>query len=86
MYTRQRACARWRAQVSVPDHEPMMSCRMEPMIAPAPEPKLPLNLAVKLEPDTARLLRRTAFETGRSKRELVEEAILKVYGEGERAA
>jgi hypothetical protein len=56
------------------------------MIAPAPEPKLPLNLAVKLEPDTARLLRRTAFETGRSKRELVEEAILKVYGEGERAA
>jgi hypothetical protein len=86
VYTRPRACACWRVRAREYTHDPMMSCMMEPMITPAPEPRLPLNLAVKLEPDTARLLRRTAFETGRSKRELVEAAILKVYGEGERAA
>jgi hypothetical protein len=54
------------------------------MAAPAPEPTN--ILALKLTPAVARVLHRAQFETCRTKKALVEAAILKVYGEGEQAA
>lgn len=47
---------------------------------PAPAPS---NLSVKLPPDAAVILHRAAYETGRSKQDLVADAIRKTYG-GER--
>lgn len=42
-------------------------------------PRPPTNLAIKLPPDVAELLHRLAYETGRSKRDLVIEAIRQTY-------
>lgn len=44
-------------------------------------PKPPTNLAIKLPPDVAALLHRLAYETGRSKRDLVIAAVRRAYGE-----
>ena len=49
-------------------------------------PPAPINLAVKLPPDAAAILHRTAYETGRTKQDLVAEAIRRVYGDAEQAA
>ena len=40
---------------------------------------LPTNFSIKLPGDVAALLRRLAYETGRSKRDLVLDAVRKVY-------
>lgn len=44
-----------------------------------PGPRPPANLAIKLPEDVAALLHRLAYETGRSKRNLVIDAIRKTY-------
>jgi len=49
-------------------------------------PKPPTNLAMKLPPDVAELLHRLAYETGRSKKDLVIDAVRKTYGEADRHA
>jgi hypothetical protein len=41
----------------------------------------PTHLSVKLPPDVAELLHRTAYETGRTKQDLVTDALRKTYGE-----
>jgi len=42
--------------------------------------KPPTHLSIKLPPDIAELLHRTAYETGRSKQDLVTAAIQLAYG------
>jgi hypothetical protein len=50
-------------------------------------PPGPTNiLALKLTPEVARVLHRAQFETCRTKKALVEAAIMQAYGEAERAA
>ncbi len=44
-------------------------------------PKPPTHLAIKLPLDVAILLHRLAYETGRSKRDLVLDAVRKTYEE-----
>ena len=57
------------------------------MDEPAPDrPPVPLHFAAQLPPNVAALLHRTAYQTGRSKVDLVVTAIEQVYGEAERAA
>jgi predicted transcriptional regulator len=43
-------------------------------------PKVPTQLSIKLPPDVAELLHRLAYETGRSKRDLVITAVRQAYG------
>lgn len=43
-------------------------------------PRPPENLAIKLPPDVAAALHRLAYETGRSKRDLVVSALRDTYG------
>jgi len=47
----------------------------------SPGPKPPTNLAIRLPPDVASLLHRLAYETGRSKKDLVLAAIREAYGD-----
>ena len=42
-------------------------------------PKPPTNFAIKLPDDVAALLHRLAYETGKSKRDLVLDAVRKTY-------
>ena len=42
-------------------------------------PKPPTNLAIKLPPDIAALLHRLAYETGKSKKDLVLDALRQTY-------
>lgn len=42
-------------------------------------PKPPTNLSIKLPADVAALLHRLAYETGKSKRDLVIDAVRKTY-------
>lgn len=44
-------------------------------------PKPPTNLSIKLPPDVASLLHRLAYETGRSKRDLIISALRHTYEE-----
>jgi predicted transcriptional regulator len=44
-------------------------------------PKAPTYLSIKLPPDVAELLHRLAYETGRSKRDLVIAAVRQAYGD-----
>ena len=44
-------------------------------------PKPPTNFAIKLPADVAALLHRLAYETGKSKRDLVIDAVRKTYEE-----
>ena len=44
-------------------------------------PKPPTNFAIKLPSDVAALLHRLAYETGRSKRDLVVDAVRRTYAE-----
>lgn len=57
-------------------HVNVYPCRMADLSAPKP----PTNLSIKLPPDVAEILHRLAYETGRSKRELVIDAVRKAYG------
>lgn len=41
---------------------------------------LPAHLSIKLPPAVAAILHRTAYETGRSKQDLVADAIRRTYG------
>lgn len=43
-------------------------------------PKPPTNLSIKLPADVAALLHRLAYETGKSKRDLVLDAVRHTYG------
>ena len=56
------------------------------MDVPAPEPEPTRIFAAKFSPKVARVLHDAKHATCRTKKDLVEAAILKVYGEGERAA
>ncbi len=49
-------------------------------------PKPPTNLSIKLPADVAAILHRLAYETGRSKRDLVIDAVRKTYKEAPDAA
>ena len=51
----------------------------------APEPEPTRILALRLEPDVALVLHNAKHATCRTKKALVEAAILQVYGEGEAA-
>jgi predicted transcriptional regulator len=51
------------------------------MDAPRNGPKPPTHLSIKLPADVAEILHRLAYETGRSKRDLVIDAVRRVYGE-----
>lgn len=46
---------------------------------PTKGPKPPTNLAIRLPEDVAAMVHRLAYETGRSKRDLVIEALWKTY-------
>jgi hypothetical protein len=61
-------------------HANMFTCYASGMDAPS-EPKPSTNLAIKLPADVAELLHRVAYETGRTKRDLVLDAVRQVYGE-----
>jgi predicted transcriptional regulator len=50
------------------------------MDKPTPPPA-PRNLSIRLPEDVAALLHRVAYETGRSKHDLVIDAIRRTYGE-----
>jgi hypothetical protein len=52
-------------------------------MAEASGPKPPTNLAMRLDPDVAEILHRLAYETGKSKRDLVHDAVRKTYKTGE---
>jgi hypothetical protein len=56
------------------------------VIDPMGEPEPTRVLAFKLEPEVARVLHDAQHATCRTKKALVEAAILQVYGEGDRAA
>jgi hypothetical protein len=57
------------------------------MVIPAPvDPPVPVNFAAALPVDAATILHRAKYQTGRSKVDLVAEAIRQVYGEREAAA
>lgn len=45
------------------------------MVEPAQPSKIPTWLSTHVDPDVAEIVHRTAYETGRSKRSLVEEAV-----------
>ena len=49
---------------------------------PATKPPVPTWLSMRLDPETAELLHRTAYETGKSKRALVITAVRQTYGAG----
>jgi predicted DNA-binding protein len=44
-------------------------------------PKPPTNLSIKLPADVAEILHRLAYETGKSKRDLVLDAVRRTYGQ-----
>lgn len=48
-------------------------------MAEASGPKPPTNLSIKLPDDVAEILHRLAYETGRSKRDLVIDAVRGTY-------
>lgn len=51
------------------------------MNTPQRKAPAPRNLAMKLPPDAAEILHRTAYETGKTKLDLVSEAIRLAYGQ-----
>jgi hypothetical protein len=53
---------------------------------PPERPRVPQHFAAELPRDAAAILHRVKYETGRSKVDLVAEAIRQVYGEGRAAA
>jgi len=63
----------------------MLSCRLAGMGTTAPEPGPTPILALKLDPDVALVLHRAKYATCRTKKDLVQAAILQMYGEGQQA-